>query len=114
MSEVPKKRWLKRVFYAVLLVCVLFLFYVPTMLFTDIPPRISKETTYLTEPLTADGKRIDYFLAMEQRRYPPQMRTDDNGARLIAQAFGPPKDMTNETKLDHLKKLLRGTAKMIW
>ena len=58
-------------------------------LFHDTPLKISKETTYITEPLTADGKRVDYFLALEQELYPPTMKTDDNGYRLIVRAFGP-------------------------
>ena len=29
------------------------------------PLRVSKETTYVLGPMTSDGKRIDYFLAME-------------------------------------------------
>ena len=57
------------------------------------PLRISKETTYITEPLTSDGKRVDYFAAMEKLRYPPEMKTDDNGYRLIIRALG---DATND------------------
>jgi hypothetical protein len=50
--------------------------------------RISKETTYITQPLTADGTRVDYFAALEQELYPPEMKTDDNGYRLIVRALG--------------------------
>ncbi|MHB8863243.1 MAG: DUF1559 family PulG-like putative transporter [Pirellulaceae bacterium] len=49
---------------------------------------ISKETTYITEPLTSDGTRVDYFAAFEQEFYPPEMKTDDNGYRLIVRALG--------------------------
>jgi hypothetical protein len=59
------------------------------------PLRVAKETTYITEPLTADGKRIDYFRAMEERFYPPEMKTDDNGYRMIVQACG---DLTKRHK----------------
>jgi hypothetical protein len=59
------------------------------------PLRISKETTYVTEPMTADGKRIDYFRAMEERYYPPEMKTDDNGYRMIVRACG---DLTKRYK----------------
>ena len=52
------------------------------------PLRISKETTYITQPLTADGARVDYFAALEQELYPPEMKTDDNGYRLIVRALG--------------------------
>jgi hypothetical protein len=58
-----------------------------------VPLRISKETTYVTEPLTADGKRVDYFRAMEIRLYPPEMKTDDNAYRMILRSFGPPDDL---------------------
>ena len=49
---------------------------------------VSKETTYALGPMTSDGKRIDYFRAMEERFYPPEMKTDDNGYRLIVRACG--------------------------
>jgi len=49
---------------------------------------ISRETTYLTEPLTADGTRVDYLAALEKERYPPDMKTDNNGYRLIVRAIG--------------------------
>ena len=52
------------------------------------PLRVSKETTYVLGPMTSDGKRIDYFRAMEERYYPPEMKTDDNGYRLIVRTFG--------------------------
>jgi len=57
----------------------------------DVPLQISKETTYLTKPLTADGTEVDYLAAMEAELYPRDMRTDDNGLRLLVQAFGPAK-----------------------
>ncbi len=50
--------------------------------------KISKETTYITEPLTSDGTRVDYFAALEQEFYRPEMKTDDNGYRLIVRALG--------------------------
>ncbi len=57
--------------------------------FLRTPPLvISKETTYITEPLTADGKRVDYFAALEKEFYLPEMKTDDNGYRLIVRALG--------------------------
>ena len=57
-------------------------------LFREIPLEISKETTYITEPLTEDGKRVDYFRAIEQHFYVPEMTTDENGYRLIVRAIG--------------------------
>ena len=50
--------------------------------------RVSEETTYVLGPMTSDGKRIDYFRAMEERYYPPEMQTDDNGYRMMVQTFG--------------------------
>lgn len=57
--------------------------------FVRTPPlKISKETTYITGPLTSDSKRVDYFAALEQEFYPPGMKTDDNGYRSIVRALG--------------------------
>jgi hypothetical protein len=81
----PKKRGCFRgCFIAVLVLALLFWWF---CLHTT-PLRVSKETTYVLGPLTSDGKRIDYFLAMEERYYPPEMKTDDNGYRLIVRACG--------------------------
>ena len=55
-----------------------------------VPPRISHETTWITEPRTADNKWIDYCKAYEQTYYPPEMKTDDNGYRIIARHLGLP------------------------
>ncbi|MGL4943128.1 MAG: DUF1559 domain-containing protein [Thermoguttaceae bacterium] len=52
------------------------------------PLRISKETTYVLGPLTADGKQIDYFRAFEEMSYPAEMKTDDNGYRVIVRSIG--------------------------
>ena len=57
-------------------------------LFRSVPLKISKQTTYITEPLTEDGKRVDYFKAIEQEYYKPEMTTDENGYRLIVRAIG--------------------------
>ena len=54
------------------------------------PLKISPETTYITAPLMSDGKRIDYFRAWEERAYPPEMKTDDNGYRILVRAIGDP------------------------
>ena len=50
--------------------------------------RVSEETTYITEPLKSDGKRVDYFAAWEQETYPPNIATEENGYRLIVQHLG--------------------------
>ncbi len=49
---------------------------------------ISKETTYITEPLKSDGKQVDYFAAIQQATYPPNIATDENGYRLLVQHLG--------------------------
>ncbi|MHB8970775.1 MAG: hypothetical protein ACYC3X_16055 [Pirellulaceae bacterium] len=63
---------------------------------------ISKETTYITQPLTSDGTRVDYLAALERDFYPPEMKTDDNGYRLIVRALGdvPENREENETSSD--------------
>jgi hypothetical protein len=66
---------------------VLLAFLYANLLYTP-PLRISRETTYITEPLTSDGTRVDYFAAFEQFSYRPEMKTDDNGYRLIVRALG--------------------------
>jgi len=52
------------------------------------PLRISPETTYIIEPLKSNGKEVDYFAAIEQQYYPPDMKTDDNGFRIFVRALG--------------------------
>ncbi|MDR3232235.1 MAG: hypothetical protein LBT46_00970 [Planctomycetaceae bacterium] len=52
------------------------------------PLQISKETTYVTGPMKSDGKQIDYFRAVEELIYPPEMQTDNNGYRLLVRACG--------------------------
>jgi len=49
----------------------------------SVPLRVSPETTWITEPLTPDGKHVDYPAAVKQRLYPPEIATDDNGYRLV-------------------------------
>jgi hypothetical protein len=55
---------------------------------TPAPPLdISKETTYVTGPLTEEGY-IDYLKAFEQWSYPPEFATDENGFRIFVRQFG--------------------------
>jgi hypothetical protein len=51
------------------------------------PLVISEKTTRITGPLTDDGY-IDFLKALEQRYYPPELATDDNGFRMFVQQFG--------------------------
>ena len=48
---------------------------------------ISEETTRITGPLTAD-RHVDFFKALEQWAYPPELATDDNGFRIFVRLFG--------------------------
>lgn len=58
------------------------------LLCIHVPPlRISEETTRITGPLTSDG-RIDFFKALEEKVYPPELATDENGYRHFVRVFG--------------------------
>lgn len=48
------------------------------------PLQISKETTYVTGPLTSDGKRVDYFATIDEQ-FSPENVSEANGFRLIVQ-----------------------------
>ncbi|WP_068142344.1 DUF1559 family PulG-like putative transporter [Roseimaritima ulvae] len=50
--------------------------------------KISKATTYITEPLTEEGTRVDYFAAFEDEFYESGMKPEDNGYRLMVAALG--------------------------
>ncbi len=86
------------------LVAVVFAVVLKVMYLDDVPLRVSRETTILTEPLTADG-RVDYVAAAESGRYPPEMETDENGFRLIIQGLGPSLQHTPETRQQIYEKL---------
>jgi hypothetical protein len=51
------------------------------------PLVISEETTRVTGPLTEEGF-IDFFKALEQRFYPLELATEDNGYRDFVRLFG--------------------------
>ena len=91
------------IFFAVLLTLGAFLWC--QSWFTDQPVRISKETTFITEPLTADGTEVDYFKAMELQTYPPEMQTDDNGYRLLARSLVVDKNATPHRHETRYQKL---------
>lgn len=57
--------------------------------FRSVPPRVSPETTHVTEPRTPDGRFVDYMAAVEEFVYPPEMMTDNNGYRLVMRTIGP-------------------------
>ena len=89
----PRKRWFCCLILALcaavpllmiglLLGGVLFLFWMPAPALV-----ISEETTRITGPLTAEG-HIDFFKALEERTYPPEFATDENGFRIFVRTFG--------------------------
>jgi len=89
-NNIPVKRsfwslWEVRISAAVLVAMMLLLVWIVVI---RVPPLIiSEETTRITGPLTADG-RIDFFKALEQWSYPPEIATDDNGFRIFVRLFG--------------------------
>ena len=87
-SRASSKKFWKRFLLGCLVLVLLLLFLVWICLFREVPLEISEETTYITGPLTPDGKSVDYLRAMEQEIYPPGMKTDKNGYRLIVRAIG--------------------------
>ena len=70
------------------LMAALLLVTVYVCVFRTVPLRISKETTYIIEPLKSDGEQVDYFAAWEQETYPENIATAENGYRLIVQHLG--------------------------
>jgi hypothetical protein len=71
----------------------------------NVPLQIAAETTHLTEPLTSDGTRVDYFAASEQMIYPPEMATEENGYRMIVEALGVVEDISPEDARQIYEKL---------
>ncbi len=56
-------------------------------LFVSVPLKISPETTLYTEPLTSDGRGVDYFAILDAN-YPVGMKTEKNSAREILRRIG--------------------------
>lgn len=73
--------------------------------FRSVPLKISKETTYITEPLKSDGRRVDYFAAWEQETYPKNIATEENGYRLIVEHLGTSPDASPEHAAQVCRKL---------
>jgi hypothetical protein len=76
------------------LIAMLLLVTAYVCLLQTVPLQISKETTYITEPLKSDGKQVDYFAAWEQEAYPDNIATEENGYRLIVRHLGTGPDAT--------------------
>ena len=86
--DLPPSFWTSRLFIVTLTLCVTLLLLSAYVFLLRKPPLIiSEKTTRITGPLTADGE-IDFFKALEQRFYPPELATDDNGFRDFVRLFG--------------------------
>ena len=87
-SDLPKPLWKSPIFLVSMAVCLLLFLFGGYLFFIWTPPLvISPATTSITGPLTAKGD-IDFFKALEQRYYPPELATDDNGFRIFVRLFG--------------------------
>ena len=79
----PRKRqffWLKMIAIPLVIGIVIW-----AVFCRDVPPSISPETTYITEPRLEKRRGINYYKAIEQRMHTKPMDSDDNGFRLLAQ-----------------------------
>jgi hypothetical protein len=90
MAILPKKRFgcLGRFVKCAAVLLALLAAFVYWNFFRTPPLKISKETTYITEPLTSDGTWVDYFAALEKLPSSPEMKAENNGYRLIVRALG--------------------------
>jgi hypothetical protein len=103
-TRLTRRRFWTWLFVGLGLLAVVFAVIFKVMYLDDVPLRISRETTLITEPLTADG-RVDYVAATEPRDYPPEMATDDNGFRLIVRQLGPSAPQHSEQRRQTCEKL---------
>ena len=95
MSNAKKSFWKSRTFFVLLsliaapplLFVLLVVWVVIPVLLPNPPLVISEETTRVTGPLTNKGY-IDFFKALEERYYPPELTTDENGFRIFVRQFG--------------------------
>lgn len=93
-SDVKKKKGrLRSIFLKSFLVLMVFSGIFFWFFTRSVPVTISRETTYLTEPLTPQGN-VDYFQWLRSQ-YPPEMKTESNGARDILLALGPGPDYSS-------------------
>lgn len=82
----PERRNFRKILFlliSALLVISVFLWW---NFIRSVPLRISKETTFLTEPLRQDGKGIDYLGYLKSKQ-PKEMATDENGIRILARSI---------------------------
>ena len=92
--DLPKSFWKSKTFIVLATFCATILLLSAYVFLLRTPPLIiSEATTRITGPLTADGQ-IDFFKALEERIYPPELATDDNGFRDFVRLFGDVGEMT--------------------
>lgn len=100
-----KKSHFWKWFLGISLVLIVPTFWAIGIQFRTVPPRVSKETTFVTAPLKSDGKSVDFLAAFEQVAYSDSIATDENGYRLFVQRFGPAKNLEPEQVTELLDKL---------
>ncbi|MGL6226747.1 MAG: hypothetical protein ACRC10_08995 [Thermoguttaceae bacterium] len=104
MVQSRRSSCLRRTLQILFLLFLLFMFWCLYDIILSVPLKYSKETTYISGPLLRDtcgldpekakaiyGDRIDYIGAIEERVYPPEMTTEDNGYRRVVLALGLPR-----------------------
>ncbi|MCL2744652.1 MAG: hypothetical protein FWE67_12445 [Planctomycetaceae bacterium] len=102
--DLPKPLWKSPIFLVSMAVCLLIFLFGAYLFFIWAPPLvISEKTTRITGPLTAKGE-IDFFKALEQRFYPPELATDDNGFRDFVRLFGDVSGMSSDPEFYRLQK----------
>jgi hypothetical protein len=83
-DDTPTKR---RVFWALLIFGVSMpVIFFAVLNFSDVPLRISEETTIITEPFFPNSQRLDYYAVLQGRFAPADPRK--NGFRMVVQAVG--------------------------
>ena len=74
------------------------------VLFMIPPVRIAKQTTFLTEPKTPDGTKINYAKVISEQVSREKM-VNKNGFRNVAEAFGPTILNTEQNRNEYWEKL---------
>lgn len=105
----PERRTIRKILFflmsMLLVVSVLFWW----NFIRNVPLRISKETTFLTEPLRQDGKGIDY-LGYLKSKHPKEMATDENGIRLLVRSICCRSDY-KKTRNDQIQKMFESSCR---
>lgn len=83
----PARMYWRKIIVPILFLIALVIFLLWWNLFRSVPLRISKETTYLTEPIRSDGKGIDYLAAIKTPRFQKDLQADENGIKILARSI---------------------------